>query len=101
MNLIFFSEPIGAVGYANVLEIPMDFSDCSPLGVKPDLEVVVAKVTKRDYKAIWKRAILDQILLIRMEKANSTLKGKHFLFRKADKLIDFCHTSKLLIMKNN
>ncbi|XP_063723444.1 TBC1 domain family member 1-like isoform X2 [Symsagittifera roscoffensis] len=68
-------EPIGAVGYANVLEIPMDFSDCSPLGVKPDLEVVVAKVTKRDYKAIWKRAILDQILLIRMEKANSTLKA--------------------------
>ncbi|XP_075251313.1 TBC1 domain family member 1-like isoform X3 [Convolutriloba macropyga] len=67
-------DAIGARGYADVLEIPMHFNDISPLDATPDPEVV-AKVPKRDFRAIWKRAILDQILLIRMEKANSTLKG--------------------------
>ena len=76
-----FIEPIGAIGYDNVLEIPMSFADASPLSVKQEVSSGdrVAK-PKRDLRALWKRAILDQILLIRMEKANSSLKGKHSTF---------------------
>ena len=69
-------EPVGVVGYDNVLEIPMDFTDTSPLDVELSTQM---KLPKRDYKALWKRVILDQVLLIRMEKANSSLKGEDYI----------------------
>ena len=69
------AEPVGVVGYDNVLEIPMHFTDTSPLDVQLSQPIRLQQQSRRDFRALWKRVILDQILLIRMEKANSSLKG--------------------------
>ena len=34
------------------------------------------KKTSEDYRKLWQKAINEQIMLLRMEKLNSTLEGK-------------------------
>jgi hypothetical protein len=36
-----------------------------------------AKRTSAEWRAMWKKAMLETLLLIRMEKENSDIKGNH------------------------
>lgn len=46
-----------------------------------------AKKTKEELRALWKKAIIEQILLIRMEKENKKLQGVYTLKRYSFVLI--------------
>lgn len=40
-------------------------------------EMVGRKKSSKELRALWRKAIMEQILLIRMEKENKTLQGTH------------------------
>jgi len=48
---------------------------------KPDFSGEVNRTkTAEDYKMLWKKAINQQVLLIRMEKENARLRGVYYHF---------------------
>lgn len=67
-------------------------TEIEKVSIIKSLETPMKRKTKQELRDLWKKAINQQVILIRMEKENAKLRGKIlFLY------FEICHTNFLII----